>query len=1103
MKGRLKIPEAAHNGKTVFQTASAPPDIPLRHPLPATETGTAMLHLYQSNRLEDLAELLWKIQESSPLSDPLQEEEILVQSQGMRRFIEHALAKSGGIAANLRFSLPAGFNWRLMRELLPGIPELSPFNTEVMRWRLLELFFSDGLSAPEYSAARQALSAYLSGGSVAAYQLAGQLADIFDQYLVYRPDWIDAWQNGRLIGLGEDEIWQAELWRFLDDGRQIAPHRVALWHKLLDALSAPGAKLPERLFVFGIATLAPMYLQLLQAVAQHSEVHIFALNPAAEYWGNIIEPAQMLQNPDDTDLSQTGHPLLASLGKQGRDFFNALTESELHTDLQVYSDEPLSDGLLHRLQYDIQTLSLPDGTAAPDDSIRIVCAHSPLRELQILKEHLLQQFDRRPDLQPHDIAVLTPDIEPYVPFIEAVFGEQSGRPLPYSVSDVKLSRRRPLLHALEQVLELFDSRFEADKVTALLDSEPVLARFGLTREDLPLLHDTIASLNIHWGLDAEMRDGTDPLFTWQQGLDRLALGWLLPDGGGLWQGISPWHADPGHTAVLSRFAAFIRRLAHWRQIWMQPENIGGWTERVRKLAGELFTPTEDDGQSLRQLEQALARWHQEAELAGFGGKLPYSVINLHLARFLGSQSEAGFLRGGITFCSMVPMRSLPFKTICLLGLNDGLFPRNTRAAAFDLIARHPKKGDRARRDDDRYLFLESLISAREHLYLSYVGRSIRTNEALAPSALLNELADCIADMTGKSTAELYAGQIEQHPLQAFSTRYFDGGSLSSSRQDYADALNRPSEKRPPFYTRPLEDGEPPLSVSQNELAAFWKNPVKHWLRHTLDWQPPYLEEADSAGEPFAPPKSREIAAAYLQARREHRDFADTAAELTAQSMLPAGQLGTLWRANFETAAKSLEQEILDSPKLPAAPYEYLSDGLTLHGSLTALHLHGQIHFLDHRPNAPEKIGLYLQHLIYNTVRPAGSGDLSSRWVLPDEILTLPPVPAGQAAEILNGWLAYYLIGQTRPLPFFPKTSLAAAQTLLSESKKSEDEKLQAARKAAATHYFGGKMNVGQADYAEVALVFGKDETPPIESELFWLLVENLLLPTLSALQEAV
>ena len=1062
-----------------------------------------MLRLYQSNRLEDLAAMLQKVQQTKPLSEPLLPEEIIVQSQGMRRFIGNYLAEHGGIAANIRFSLPAGFNWRLTRALLPDIPELSPFDTEVMRWQLLGLFVSDGLSRPETAQAQAALSGYLCGGGTAAYQLAGELADIFDQYLVYRPDWIDAWQRGKLLGLGGDEAWQAELWRFLNDG-QTAPHRVEMWHRLEQALqSPPDGLLPERICVFGIAALAPMYLQLLHALAQHTEVHIFALNPASEYWGNIIEPAQILAAGGDADPAAAGHPLLASLGKQGRDFFNALAESEAHTDLSAYPEAPLSDSLLHRLQYGLQTLTLPDKTATLDDSIRIVCAHSPLRELQILKDRLLELLAHDPTLQPRDIAVLTPNIEPYAPYIEAVFGQESGRPLPYSVADVKLSRRRPLLHAAEQTLAIFESRFEADKILGLLDTEPVLQRFGLTREDLPLLHDTIEHLNIRWGWDETMRGGADPLFTWQQGLDRIILGWMLPDNGELWQNHAPWHTDPAAIPLLARLAAFLRRLARWRQTWQTPATVAVWTQRITDMLQDLFVQDNQARQDMQQLAQALARWRQETELARFGGELDCSVINRHLSRYLGSRSEAGFLRGGITFCSMVPMRSLPFQTLCLLGLNDGQFPRNTRAAAFDLIARHPKKGDRARRDDDRYLFLESLISAREHLYLSYVGRSIRTNEALAPSALLNELVDCIADMTGKSTAELYAGQIEQHPLQAFSTRYFDGGSLSSSRQDYADALNRPSETRPPFYTRPLEDGEPPLSVSQNELAAFWKNPVKHWLRHTLDWQPPYLEEADSAGEPFAPPKSREIAAAYLQARREHRDFADTAAELTAQSMLPAGQLGTLWRANFETATKSLEQEILDSPKLPAAPYEYLSDGLTLHGSLTTLHLHGQIHFLDHRPNAPEKIGLYLQHLIYNTVRPAGSGDLSSRWVLPDEILTLPPVPAGQAAEILNGWLAYYLIGQTRPLPFFPKTSLAAAQTLLSESKKSEDEKLQAARKAAATHYFGGKMNVGQADYAEVALVFGKDETPPIESELFWLLVENLLLPTLSALQEAV
>ena len=1054
-----------------------------------------MLHLYQSNRLEDLAELLWKIQESSPLSNPLQEEEILVQSQGMRRFIEHSLAKSGGIAANLRFSLPAGFNWRLMRELLPGIPELSPFNTEVMRWRLLELFFSDGLSAPEYSAARQALSAYLSGGSVAAYQLAGQLADIFDQYLVYRPDWIDAWQNGRLIGLGEDEIWQAELWRFLDDGRQIAPHRVALWHKLLDALSAPGAKLPERLFVFGIATLAPMYLQLLQAVAQHSEVHIFALNPAAEYWGNIIEPAQMLQNPDDTDLSQTGHPLLASLGKQGRDFFNALTESELHTDLQVYADEPLSDGLLHRLQYDIQTLSLPDGTAALDDSIRIVCAHSPLRELQILKEHLLQQFDRRPDLQPHDIAVLTPDIEPYVPFIEAVFGEQSGRPLPYSVSDVKLSRRRPLLHALEQVLELFDSRFEADKVTALLDSEPVLARFGLTREDLPLLHDTIASLNIHWGLDAEMRDGTDPLFTWQQGLDRLALGWLLPEGGGLWQGISPWHADPGHTAVLSRFAAFIRRLAHWRQIWMQPENIGGWTERVRKLVGELFTPTEDDGQSLRQLEQALTRWHQEAELAGFGGKLPYSVINLHLARFLGSQNETGFLRGGITFCSMVPMRSLPFKTICLLGLNDGLFPRNTRAAAFDLIARHPRKGDRARRDDDRYLFLEALISAREMLYLSYIGRDIRNDAEFAPSSLISELLDTIAAMTGKSGRELSEKWVKHHPLQAFSRRYFQKDALSdglfSTRQDYADALNQPQAEAQPFFLEALNQEEPGKTIHQGELVSFWCNPVKVWLKKNLSWDQPYLDGAWESAEPFEPQHEDLIADAYLDARRKGEDFEDTAIRLNAESLMPVGELGGLWQKQYQISAKNVDAELIRSDKRPSEPYEESFDDLVLQGTIGNLYECGRIVFLNQKDNAPNRIARLLEHLIFCAVAPKSVVNRQTYIVSLGQTETYAAIEQEAARALLKEWLVYFRIGQNTPLPFFAKTSLAAAE----EYSKKED--WDAALSKAHEVFNGNKMSKGQKEYTEVKLVFGHSEESPLDEPLFENLIVNLLVPLLT------
>ncbi|MDO4878048.1 MAG: exodeoxyribonuclease V subunit gamma [Neisseria sp.] len=1060
-----------------------------------------MLHLHQSNRLEHLAALLHKIRQVRPLAHPLQPEEILVQSKGMQRFISRYLAEYGGVAANIRFSLPAGFSWRLMRELLPGIPELSPFSTEVMRWRLLGLFHSDGLSDPGLAVAKQALEGYLAGGAVAAYQLAGQLADTFDQYLVYRPLWIDAWRRGSLLDLGEDEDWQAELWRFLDDGRQTAPHRVEMWHELMNALSQKNQALPERLCVFGIATLAPMYLQLLQAVAQHCEVHIFALNPSKEYWGDIVEPVRLLERPDAAP-GQTGHPLLASLGKQGRDFFNALNDNQIGLYTETY-DPPPTDSLLHRLQHDIQTLSLPDKNAVFDDSIRIVCAHSPMRELQILKDHLLGQLRQHPDWQPDDIAVLTPHIEPYSPFIEAVFGKESRHPLPHSVSDTKISRHQPLLDALEQTLLLFESRFEVDKVLPLLDSEPVLRRFGLTREDLPLLHDTIARLNIHWGLDETMRGHADSLFTWQQGLDRLVLGWMLPDDGRpLWQGISAWHSDPGQTAVLSRLAAFIRTLSEHRAVWQQPAIISEWAARIRGLAGAIFTPGSQDGAAVEQIEQTLALWQQEAELASLHTPLPQEVVIRHLARFLSSQSDNGFLRGGITFCSMVPMRSLPFKAVCLLGLNDGQFPRNIRPANFDLISRHPLKGDRARRDDDRYLFLEALISAREHLYLSYVGRNIHNDEILAPSTLLNELADCLADMTGETVDKIYNEYIEQHPLQPFSARYFNQGRLKSSRQDYAEALNRPIEPRRPFYTHALNQAPLPAHISQQQLLRFWRNPVKSWLQDNLDWQSPYRDEAWDAAEPFEPPRRREAEAAYLEARRSNRPFGDTAALLQAESMLPAGELGLLWQARFENAAKTLNQALLQSPPLAAAAYEYRGGGLILSGSLDHLCQDGQIHFLDHHPNAPEKIGLYLQHLIYNAIRPSGSDDFCSHWIQPDRIHSLPPIPQQQAKEILSGWLEYYPAGQLGPLPFFPRTSLAAAEALIpKKNRKTPDdpEQLrQEAYKKAWEQYMGGKNRAGQAEYAEIKLVFGNDETLPINGDLFWRLVENIMLPTLAA-----
>ena len=1175
-----------------------------------------MLHLYQSNRLEYLAAMLEKVQRVQALPHPLIPEEIVVQSRGMRRYISQYLARETGIAANLRFSLPAGLAWRLMREAVPDIPELNPFSSEVVRWRLLGLFESEAFAKNDaFAAARSALAGYLNGGAYSAYQLAGQLADVFDQYLVYRPEWIEAWAAGRrAAGLENDagEIWQAELWRFLDDGRQGVPHRVKLWRMLMQWLDVPQPNLPQRFCVFGIATLAPMYLRLLAQIARHADVHIFALNPSAEYWGNLSDPAQAADSGGDTAADWQGHPLLASLGKQGRDFFNELAESETRLALEAFDESPDSGSLLHGIQHQIQTQTLPETAQAQDwaaqhteylradafpenpeagqdfqaaltqaqntlaqgladignrlsgslktaadaylakpdgetraalaacagslkteagirvnkllrryaeaaalaglqadPSIRITAAHSPLRELQILKDHLIALLARHPDWQPHDIAVLAPHIDPYAPYIETVFGRHSPHPLPYTVSDIRIARRQPLLDALEQAITLAESRFEAPKLLALAESAPVLAAFGLTRDDLPLLRDTAEQLNIRWGSGKDDRaehGSRDKLFTWQQGLERMVLGFMLPEHPDvpLWQGIAAHGSNPAHLDTLSRFAALVRLLSDTKRQWQQSAPVSEWCTRIRRLAAALLVPeTDADRQALQQLETALADWQAQAEAARFTTPIARTAALQHAKSLLGSQSDAGFLRGGITFCSMVPMRSLPFKALCLIGLNDGDFPRNTKAAPFDLIARHPKKGDRARRDDDRYLFLEALLSARETLYLSYTGKDIRTDEARAPSTLLGELLDTVSALSGIPAESLRREWITQHPLQPFSPRYFSGSlKPAGTRQDYAHALAHPQPPDAPFIStaprQPETQTVPAEPVPQKDFLRFWRNPSAVWLEKTLGWRAPRPEDETQSAEPFAPERKRTLAEAYIRARRTNLDFTALAETLAAQSMLPTGELGTIARNRYAALAAALDGTLLSSPKLP----DWADTVRTVSGSLAAVlahnHADGQIlhaaQFL-HRRNEQgslkhtDKTELLLRHLIYCAAAPA-EADRRTHYINLGENFTLPPVSAETAREGLAQWLAAYHAGQAAPLPFFPRMSLAAA----AEYFKKND--WAAAEKKAAELYYKGYNGFPLADYPEVKLIYGRsaDAEPPHRSEAFRRLTENLFAP---------
>ena len=520
-----------------------------------------MLTVHHSNRLEALADELARVTRA-PLASALATEIVIVQSRGVARWLSLALAERTGVCANVRFPFPTAYGWELYRALCGEVPQQSPFDPEVLTWRIFGVL-PELERTPEF----EPVARYVAGDALRRYELAARLAQLYYEYLVYRPDWISTWERE------PPPHWQGLLWRRLSAEAKV-PHRAALHLRSLRALADGKAHpaLPERVSVFGAPALPPALLELFAALARVADVHLFVPNPCREYWGDIVGEAQIARKEAagsaDVSYLEAGNPLLASLGKQGRDFIDLLTALEGDALGEAsHFVEPGRSSLLASIQSDVLDLARPGGEAAPanvaadDVSVQVHSCHSAMREVEVLHDQLLALFSRTPGLQPSDVVVMTPDIATYAPYVEAVFGTAEHR-IPFNISDRGAEDESSLAATFMALLGLPGSRYDVNRVLGILDEPAIRRRFGLTESDLDTVRDWVRESGIRWGIDAEHRGrfGLPAVHehTWRFGLDRLLLGYGLPAGGErLFAGVLPYdHVEGSLGAVLGRFATF-------------------------------------------------------------------------------------------------------------------------------------------------------------------------------------------------------------------------------------------------------------------------------------------------------------------------------------------------------------------------------------------------------------------------------------------------------------------------------------------------------------------------------------------------------------------
>ena len=1039
------------------------------------------IHLYTSNRLETLADKLAQLFISNPLP-PLEKEIILIQSRGMARWIALETAGRLDIWAHCECPFPNTFIRNVYKLFMPEISESSPYDKEYITWHLMDII-PGLLETRQFEKVRHYLK---DDHELKLYQLAREVADLFDQYTLFRPDMILDWESERNIPPVEHR-WQYILWLHLIEKLQknntFEFHRARLLHFFEEKVLAPDFNsklLPRRISVFGISSLPPYHLRVLAALAQHLDLHIFIMNPCQEFWFDIIADRDIVKISRKASFTeellhlQHGNKLLSSMGHLGRDFLSLVQDLECRE--QDFFLDPGSGNLLSCIQQDILYLrecnvdSLHSATIkkkinSNDTSIIFQSCHSPMREVEVLHDQLLKIFDQTSEkhaIEPKDILVMAPDINKYTPFIDAVFsaGNSNVKRLPFSISDQSLHKTSKYIDAFFEILSLYKSRFSSIDVLGLLKIEPVQKRFSITDQDISTLERWISQTRICWGIDqTHKRNLNLPDYsenTWRAGLNRLLLGYAAPgDGKTLFQNILPYEPIEGsHTVLLGNLLDYTESLFDTKEILMQKHTLAEWSELLLLVQEAFLVADASSERDNMLLQQSLYGLRELQSQTSFDTLLPIDVVQSFLLDSLEQHhstisSGANFLTGNITFCSMLPMRAIPYKVICLMGMDDGMYPRPGRKKSFDLMHLAPKPGDRSRRYDDRYLFLETILSARKKLIISYTGQSIDDGTKTPPSVLVSELWDYINEgyeiKDGNGSSEKTSDHlITYHRLQPFHPDYFrtqkemnERKLFSYSREncDAAIAFTKKPEQVCPIITPPLSTpSDVHKQIELDELINFFSHPARYLLVKKIGISAVEENRNFETSEPFVirDLERYKLENDILKQLVEGHDWEKLYEIKKAAGSLPHGRTGEIHFTRALSEVQSFKR-ILDSlllqQKIEQREVNLFVNDHRISGQLENLCETGLVHYRYARIKPKDVIRAWLSHLVLNRIANQDKTVSNPITYLAGKDRIYKFNPVAENNTYLEQLLNVYIQGQSEPLHFFPRSSFVFAKEI--------------------------------------------------------------------------
>ncbi|PLX68547.1 MAG: exodeoxyribonuclease V subunit gamma [Denitrovibrio sp.] len=973
-----------------------------------------MLKVYTGNKLETLLSKM-DTNIKTGTKSPLAKIPVCIQSPGMQRWIGLKLAEQTGISANLDFIFPGA----LMKRLA-GVKahEQTPWpEKHELTWKIL-----DNLKTLPQTDLYLNINNYLNDDpdNIKAYRLAMRIADTFDQYQIYRPDMILDWLTPKPKDIPKEpsDQWQLELFQSVFPTRDTCKTFVfdrfiknCIRDRNISHLNAP-------MHIFGISVMPAFFIEMLKAASNHTDVYFYLLSPTKEYWGDskTIREKRRLEKISAKTAEEIyieeKHELLDNLGVIGRDFFDYIFGSdESFIDEDDYEDIERKS-VLSTMQAEILELKYGEEKPKYDGSIIINNCHNPLRELETLYDQLLEMFNKDIDLKPSEILIMTPDIEKYSPYIKAVFDNpySERERIPYSVADVSEKQSSRPAGIFLELIETIRGNFSIADVFKILSYDIIANNYGINKTNIKTIASVLHKTGAFWGYDSDHLNrenlDIDDTFTWQKGLRRVALGLAEGDTGTFYNDMAAIDIPFSLSEEIGSLMKFVDQASIFASELNTEKTISEWCDLLQLMTETFMGNSYEYADDTLYLNKCIADINNEAD--AYKNPINAEPIIERITETLSETRGAkGFISGRVTFCAMLPMRSIPFKVISIIGLDENTFPRQKVSLEFDLIAKNPIAGDRNNRDSDRYLFLETMISAREKLILSYVGQSERDNAELPPSTLITELTAHLNNRFDINDI------ITKHKLHSFSKEYFKGGELftySPARYEAAKAFSSVKGVHN-FSDKPIEAKEK-TKVSLAEFESFFISPPAIFLKSVLGINTSIYDDTLPETEPL----SLDTLTKYQiedDAIKEHLSGDDpnrTLDYLYKTSQLPPENLGQFHIE--ETVHKSTEIANKASDFLGGIPttvkIESEIAGLQIIGDIEGVSGDKHTYIKPAEIKAKDLMRAWIRHLLLNNIQPT-----STELIGKTKSMSLQPADP----KILSELVSIFKDGQRGPLRF--------------------------------------------------------------------------------------